>query len=97
MNELATNAAKYGALSNGAGRVDIRWDMPGRELPLIIDWVESDGPPVRTPERRGFGWRLIHSAFSETGGSAMLNFETSGVQCRIEVPPLQFSTAHQQN
>lgn len=91
MNELATNAAKYGALSNGDGRVDIRWDRNGQDAPLIINWVEQDGPTVRVPERKGFGWRLIHSAFAESGGKAELDFAATGLRCRIEVPPAQFS------
>jgi two-component sensor histidine kinase len=91
MNELATNAAKYGALSNGEGRVDIRWNRDGQDAPLIINWVEQDGPAVRVPERKGFGWRLIHSAFAESGGKAELDFSATGLRCRIEVPPTQFS------
>ena len=91
MNELATNAAKYGALSNGDGRVDIRWDWAGESTPLVINWVEQDGPAVREPERKGFGWRLIHSAFAEAGGQAELDFAATGLRCRIEVPPTQFS------
>ena len=91
MNELATNAAKYGALSNGDGRVDIRWDRDGQDAPLIINWIEQDGPAVRVPERKGFGWRLIHSAFAEAGGKAELDFAATGLRCRIEVPPAQFS------
>ena len=91
MNELATNAAKYGALSNGDGRVDIRWDREGQNAPLIINWVEQDGPAVRVPERKGFGWRLIHSAFAEAGGKAEIDFAATGLRCRIEVPPTQFS------
>jgi two-component sensor histidine kinase len=93
MNELATNAAKYGALSNGEGRVDIRWGREGQTAPLIINWIEQDGPAVRVPERKGFGWRLIHSAFAEAGGKAELDFASTGLRCRIEVPPAQFSQA----
>ncbi len=92
MNELATNAAKYGALSNGDGRVDIRWDRSSQDAPLIINWVEQDGPAVRVPERKGFGWRLIHSAFADAGGKAELDFAATGLRCRIEVPPTQFSS-----
>lgn len=66
--ELSTNALKYGALSRTTGQVQVRWHVnPGPEGPLLsIDWVESGGPDVRTPTRRGFGHTLMHSMIEAT-------------------------------
>ncbi|MBV1693961.1 MAG: MASE1 domain-containing protein [Hyphomicrobiales bacterium] len=61
LHELATNAAKYGALSNGSGRVDVRWAIePGDGRPqFIMSWTEKGGPPVDQPTRRGFGTSVL--------------------------------------
>ena len=88
LHELCTNAAKYGALSAPAGRVAITWTKSGEQLSL--HWVESGGPPVATPGRRGFGTRMIERALaSEAGGMARLDFRPEGVVCEIEasLPP----------
>src|SRR5205807_2393160 len=60
-HELATNAAKYGALSNATGQVGIDWTIVGEAPPKVlhIKWRETGGPPVKPPTRRGFGSRLI--------------------------------------
>jgi len=64
LHELVTNAAKYGALSNDSGKVEIRWDIEdsahGREF--VLSWREVDGPPVQEPDREGFGSTLITRA-----------------------------------
>jgi two-component sensor histidine kinase len=89
LHELATNAAKYGAFSVPAGRVEIVWARRGEaaQCRLILDWSEHDGPPVREPERRGFGRSLIERSIAyELDGSAELTFAPAGVRCRIEVP-----------
>ncbi len=85
MHELATNAVKYGALSNDTGRVDVSWTLiDGR---LSIEWRESGGPPVQTPQRRGFGSRLVERGLAgEMGGTAEITFEPSGVVCVIDAP-----------
>src|SRR5262249_6890603 len=61
LHELATNAVKYGALSNGTGRVSITWDVlrEGATRRVLLRWQESGGPPVTPPERKGFGSRLL--------------------------------------
>jgi PAS domain S-box-containing protein len=59
LHELATNAGKYGALSTDAGRVDVGWRIRGDIF--AMSWIERDGPPVRPPERRGFGSTVIDS------------------------------------
>ena len=69
-HELATNAAKYGALSAETGRFKVRWELTGEgETGTIsIDWIESGGPVVRTPCRKGFGSRLIEDSVTGRRG-----------------------------
>jgi PAS domain S-box-containing protein len=85
LHELATNAAKYGALSAPGGCVRIFWSrFEGR---LDIEWREQDGPEVSPPTRRGFGSRLIERSLREQlGGSARLDFAPSGLVCHIRLP-----------
>lgn len=86
IHELATNAAKYGALSTGSGRVDVSWNSAGAQGTDLL-WKESGGPPVGPPGRRGFGSTLIERAFSiETGGISVLAFNPAGVECSITIP-----------
>jgi PAS domain S-box-containing protein len=88
LHELATNAAKHGALQKPGGlvAVDCRVRSEGsRELHL--HWAESGGPPVRPPVRRGFGLELIErSVAHELGGQAVLEYPVEGVSCDITVP-----------
>jgi two-component sensor histidine kinase len=88
VHELVTNAAKYGALSEPEGRIDIRWHLQGGASPILrIEWRERDGPPTRVPERRGFGTRFIEgSVASELRGSAKLDFDPAGLCCKMEIP-----------
>ncbi|CAN7306264.1 PAS domain-containing protein [Phenylobacterium sp. LjRoot219] len=86
-HELATNAAKYGALSAPGGSVRIAWRVEraagGRELRLT--WQESGGPQVRPPERTGFGTRLIQRGLaSELQGQVSLDFRPTGLVCVVE-------------
>ncbi|MDX8523662.1 CheR family methyltransferase [Mesorhizobium sp. MSK_1335] len=84
--ELASNAAKYGALSTEDGRVDVAWntDKPGL---LSIRWREIDGPAVKEPPRRNFGTSFIQQSLEyELGGKVDLRFERSGVECYIDIP-----------
>lgn len=80
LNELATNAAKYGALS-GTGRVSIVWSVDGERLQL--HWRERGGPPVTPPKRTGFGTRLTLSALQAYGGTVELVFPPEGAECRM--------------
>ena len=82
-HELATNAAKYGALSSPAGRVSVNWSLSNRMM--SIEWRESDGPIVTVPARNGFGLRLLSRAFETCGGSVETDFETSGLICRMKL------------
>jgi two-component sensor histidine kinase len=80
VHELATNAAKYGALSVEGGVVSIHWSVSNRVLELF--WRETGGPTVAQPTHRGFGLRLISGAFEQFNGSTEMTFETSGMICR---------------
>lgn len=81
LHELATNAAKYGALSRPEGRVEICWIVRDDEVDL--SWRESGGPLVAPPSRRGFGSRLIEHASRDMAGRFRLEFDPAGVRCRI--------------
>jgi two-component sensor histidine kinase len=81
LHELATNAAKYGALSNTAGRVRIEWEGNSERFTLI--WREEAGPPVQRPQREGFGSYLITSGLAAYGGSAVTTYNEGGLVCVI--------------
>lgn len=86
VHELATNAAKYGALTAATGRVDIVWRSIGDRKAGII-WSETGGPPVKPPDRRGFGLELLESIMSqEFSGAAKLEFLPTGLCCQLSVP-----------
>ena len=88
LHELATNAAKYGALSAPKGRVEVDWRAEGEtERRLVLEWRERGGPAVATPRRRGFGRKVIERSVAyELGGSTELEFTPTGVRCRLEAP-----------
>lgn len=89
IHELATNAAKYGALSVANGHVLIEWlvDGPPPMETLRLVWREQGGPPVTPPTRKGFGSRLIERGLTgAVGGSLELSFPTSGVTCTLSAP-----------
>lgn len=87
LNELCTNAVKYGALSRPTGRVEITATVDDAQKQFRLKWAESGGPPVRAPSHRSFGSRLIeHSFVSQLQGKANLAFEASGVVCTLDIP-----------
>jgi len=89
IHELATNAAKYGALSSSSGRIDVVWAVKanGAGPHLRLSWRERNGPPVVKPSRRGFGTKLLERGIqSELGGNALVEFAAAGVRCAIDVP-----------
>ncbi|HVL72159.1 MAG TPA: HWE histidine kinase domain-containing protein [Beijerinckiaceae bacterium] len=89
LQELATNAVKYGALSNEAGRVEIAWsvDRVGDPPVLHLHWRERGGPPVAPPARRGFGTRLVERSLAgELDGDVRIAFEPDGVECTVAAP-----------
>lgn len=86
LHELATNAVKYGALSNEKGRVRISWQTLHKEdaFCLRLEWAEQDGPTVVPPRRKGFGSRLIERGLAqELGGNVKIKYEPQGVWCEI--------------
>ena len=88
-HELATNAAKHGALSSGDGQVDVAWRVRrrGEARELEIDWTERGGPPVAPPARRGFGSRLIERGLQgQLGGDTTLDYAPGGLRCRLRLP-----------
>ena len=84
LHELATNAAKYGALSTAKGRVALKWshEADGR---LILHWMETGGPPVTEPTRQGFGGRVIDRMIGDLKGKAHFDWHPDGLVCEISV------------
>jgi PAS domain S-box-containing protein len=87
-HELATNAAKYGALSTSSGQVNISCKVTtGKTSPrLNLHWEETGGPVVKMPSRKGFGSRLIRSLSEDTGGKVRLEFAPNGLTCEFDIP-----------
>ncbi len=88
VHELTTNAAKYGALSNAQGRIDVSWTLAakgtGRLLRFV--WQESGGPPVKATRGKGFGTRLITEGLAlQLDATIGLEFAAAGVRCTIDV------------
>ena len=89
LHELATNAVKHGALSAPAGRVSVTWDLFPAAGPthLRLEWREHRGPPVKPPQRRGFGSRLLERGLAQDiGGHVRLEFAPDGLVCTVEAP-----------
>jgi two-component sensor histidine kinase len=89
LQELATNAVKYGALSNETGTVRIEWkiDRNGAPPHLHLEWMESGGPPVIEPTRRGFGTRLIERSLAQDlNGDVTIKFAPAGIICTVDAP-----------
>jgi two-component sensor histidine kinase len=85
IHELATNAGKYGALSTDAGHVDIDWRLD-RGI-LAMNWVERDGPPVRQPERQGFGTTVISTMVKQAlEGEVQLDYAPLGLAWHMTCP-----------
>ncbi len=85
LHELVTNAAKYGALSSGPGRVALNWELkPGT---LLLQWDETGGPPTKPPSSPGFGTRIIlASVEGQLGGQAAFDWRPEGLRCVLTVP-----------
>ncbi|MFY8144505.1 MAG: sensor histidine kinase [Caulobacter sp.] len=83
-HELATNALKYGALSNAEGRVDLSWRYDPEARWLDCQWTEAGGPPVTPPTRKGFGSRLIERSLrGELKGEATMAYPPEGFSCSL--------------
>jgi PAS domain S-box-containing protein len=90
LHELATNATKYGALSNETGRIKISWSVerdPSPEPKFTLSWLESGGPPVARPKRAGFGstvtTRMVEAS---THGEVLVDFAATGLVWRLSCP-----------
>lgn len=85
LHELATNAVKYGALSNDNGSVAVEWEIDGE---FALFWTEVGGPAVEQPTRTGFGSRMIERALSATlQGSANIEYRPDGVRFELRTTP----------
>lgn len=87
LHELATNAVKYGALSNEAGKVRVEWTggRPETDEMFVFRWVEEGGPAVRSPARRGFGSRIIQMVLPhDFGGEAVLSHDPLGIRFELQ-------------
>jgi two-component sensor histidine kinase len=84
LNELCTNAVKYGALSSSAGRIAIALAVDEKNLKLT--WTERGGPPVREPTRLSFGTRLIRRLAEQLHGDMRLKYEPAGLVYELDVP-----------
>jgi PAS domain S-box-containing protein len=82
LHELATNAAKYGALAVPDGQVELKWlhDADGR---LHLRWTESSGPKVREPAHKGFGGRIIDQMIAQRSGKTHFDWRADGLVCEI--------------
>jgi two-component sensor histidine kinase/CheY-like chemotaxis protein len=86
VHEMMTNSAKYGALADSTGQVEIGWKMDHGSS-LVIEWKESGGPPVQPPSRRGFGTTIIERSIPfDLNGDAELRFDLLGVQAKFVIP-----------
>jgi two-component system CheB/CheR fusion protein len=86
LHELATNAAKHGALAQADGRIELRWSVAGENHQRILDlqWQESGGPPVQAPTRSGLGSALIERGIP--GATVAREFRADGLLCTLRVP-----------
>jgi two-component sensor histidine kinase len=81
LHELATNAAKYGALSTPDGQIDLKWSHEKNRL--VLQWTEIGGPAVKKPTRRGFGSRIIEQMISQLNGEIHSEWRADGLVCQI--------------
>jgi len=86
IHELATNAAKYGALSNASGKVEVLWWVTSDEEFHLV-WRERGGPPILTPTRTGFGSRLIKGVLpADFGGTVEVKYDPTGFSLELKAP-----------
>jgi PAS domain S-box-containing protein len=86
LHELATNAAKYGALSVPAGHVSLEWSWIPSE-PVLLRWEELNGPPISPPEKRGLGMVLVHRTVRhQLDGRISMQWRETGLFCEIALP-----------
>jgi two-component sensor histidine kinase len=89
LHELATNASKYGALSDGNGRVRVTWRLEGsgEDREFQLQWVEKDGPAVKTPERRGFGYTIMVAMVEKSlDATVEIDYAPAGLVWKVRAP-----------
>jgi PAS domain S-box-containing protein len=86
MNELCTNAVKYGALSNATGRIDLTLTVDDETQILTLTWTETGGPAVEEPTRHSFGTRLLDALAAQLHGDVQLRYEPAGVVYQLNIP-----------
>jgi PAS domain S-box-containing protein len=85
LHELATNAAKYGALSTASGKVRLQWELQSDAL--VLNWIETGGPPTEMPSTQGFGTQIINASIrSQLGGQVSFDWLANGLICTLSVP-----------
>ena len=85
LHELATNAAKYGALSRAAGRLSVNWQLESGAVAL--SWMETGGSGLNPPLAQGFGTKIINSSIKrQMGGSVLFDWKPGGLHCRMSIP-----------
>ncbi len=85
LHELATNAAKYGALSTAEGHTELKWSHEA-DGQLTLRWTEMGGPEVQTPTRQGFGTRVIEGMVGQLKGKTRFDWCAEGLVCEIALP-----------
>jgi two-component sensor histidine kinase/integral membrane sensor domain MASE1 len=96
LHELATNAAKYGALSDERGRLDVQWRRDREDGKSFVEilWTESNGPAVQKPEQMGFGSNIIRTSVErQLRGRVTKEWRAEGLICRLYVPSVEVATA----
>ncbi|HEY1962614.1 MAG TPA: response regulator [Rhizomicrobium sp.] len=84
LHELATNAAKYGALCRPDGEVSVKWDIAQGHLTLR--WTEAKGPPVSPPKHQGFGMKIINASVTQqSGGNVSFEWQPNGLMCTLSL------------
>lgn len=89
LHELATNASKYGALSDNNGKVRVSWRLEGggEERAFVLVWAEEDGPPVKPPERRGFGYTIMVAMVEKSlDATVTMDYAPSGLVWKVNAP-----------
>ncbi len=90
LHELATNAAKYGALSTETGTLSVTWRAEGHAL--VLDWTETGGPPAAEPARLGFGLTIVRSSIeAQFRGGVSYEWRPDGLRCTLSIPAAQIA------
>jgi PAS domain S-box-containing protein len=85
VHELATNSAKYGALSSSTGELHVTWEFDPDAV--ILQWCEAGGPPVKPPAIQGFGTKIMNASIKhQIGGNVVLDWRPTGLHCTLSIP-----------